>query len=171
MNKNILIGIGGVILAGIGVGIWKYLDKKEKEADADLQETIKKVNEENSDLNIESDNNDFLEKMMEEQKEAEKATENWDKRNEKIKEELSEKKSLDDLDMFKDNVTESTEFEIINDIRKAAGKEPINVSEEFNKFLGKDSQSKHIRESLDNIAEGIKKDPELKKKVLNILQE
>lgn len=30
MNKNILIGIGGVILAGIGVGIWKHLNKKRK---------------------------------------------------------------------------------------------------------------------------------------------
>lgn len=66
MNKNILIGIGGVILAGIVVGIWKYLDKKEQEADKELEETIEKVNKENPGLNIGSDNNDFLDKMMEE---------------------------------------------------------------------------------------------------------
>lgn len=171
MNKNILIGIGGVILAGIGVGIWKYLDKKEQEADKELKETIEKVNKENPGLDIGSDNNDFLDKMMEEQEEVEKATENWDKRNEKIKEELSSKESLNEQDIFEDKVTESKEFEAINALREAAGKGPIKVSEEFEKFLGKDLESKSVKESLDNIAENIKKDPELKKRVLNILQE
>lgn len=171
MNKNILIGIGGVILAGIGVGIWKYLDKKEQEADKELEETIEKVNKENPGLNIGSDNNDFLDKMMKEQEEAEKATENWDKRNEKIKKELSEKKSLNDQDVFTDDVTESSEFAAINELREAAGKEPLKVSEEFEKFLGKDSESKSMKESLDNIAENIKKDPKLKKAVLDILSE
>lgn len=171
MNKNILIGIGGVILAGIGFKIWKDLDKKEKEAEKDLDETIDRVNKENPGLNIGSDNNDFLDKMMEEQEEAEKATENWDKRNEKIKKELSKKKSLNDQDVFTDDVTESSEFSAINELREAAGKEPLKVSEEFEKFLGKDSESKSMKESLDNIAKNIKKDPELKKRVLNILQE
>lgn len=171
MNKNILIGIGGVILAGIGVGIWKYLNNKEKEAEKDLEETIEKVNKENPGLNIGSDNNDFLDKMMEEQEEAEKATENWDKRNEKIKKELSKKKSLNDQDVFTDDVTESSEFAAINELREAVGKEPLKVSEEFEKFLGKDSESKSMKESLDNIAENIKKDPKLKKQVLDILSE
>lgn len=171
MNKNILIGIGGVILAGIGVGIWKYLNNKEKEAEKDLEETIEKVNKKNPGLNIGSDNNDFLDKMMEEQEEAEKATENWDKRNEKIKKELSKKKSLNDQDVFTDDVTESSEFAAINELREAVGKEPLKVSEEFEKFLGKDSESKSMKESLDNIAENIKKDPKLKKQVLDILSE
>ena len=168
MNKNILIGIGGVVLAGIGYIIWKNLDKKEKEAEKDLEETIEKVNKESK--NIE-DNNDFLDKMMEEQKDAEEATKNWDKRNEEIQKELSEKKSLDDQDMFEDKVSESSEFAAINALREAAGKEPLKVSEEFEKFLGKDSESKSMKESLDNIAENIKKDPKLKKQVLDILSE
>lgn len=176
MNKNILIGIGGVILAGIGVGIWKHLNKKEKEADADLQETIKKVNEEFKETEFEDsknikDDNDFLDKLMEEQAELEKDTENWDKRNEKIKKELSKKKSLNDQDVFTDDVTESSEFAAINELREAVGKEPLKVSEEFEKFLGKDSESKSMKESLDNIAENIKKDPKLKKQVLDILSE
>lgn len=171
MNKNILIGIGGIVIAGIGVGIWKYLDKKEKEAEKDLAETIEKVNKENSGLNIESDN-EFLDRMMKEQEEAEKATENWDKRNEEIQKELSEKKSLKDQDMFEDKVSESSEFAAINALREAAGKEPMKMNENLEKFLGKDSSdNKSIKESLDNIAENIKKNPKLKKQVLDILQE
>lgn len=171
MNKGILSIIGGVVLAGVGYGIWKYLDKKEQEADKELEETIEKVNKENPGLNIGSDNNDFLDKMMEEQEEAEKATENWDKRNEEIQKELSEKKSLKDQDMFEDKVSESSEFAAINALREAAGKEPLKVSEEFEKFLGEDSEKKSIKESLYNIAENIKKDPKLKKAVLDILSE
>lgn len=171
MNKGILSIIGGVVLAGVGYGIWKYLDKKEQEADKELEETIEKVNKENHGLNIGSDNNDFLDKMMKEQEEAEKATENWDKRNEKIKKELSKKKSLNDQDVFTDDVTESSEFAAINALREAAGKEPMKMNENLEKFLGKDSESKSVKESLDNIVENIKKDPELKKRVLNILQE
>lgn len=170
MNKNILIGIGGVILAGIGVGIWKHLNKKEKEAEKDLEETIDRVNKENPGLNIESDS-EFLDRMMKEQEEAEEATKNWDKRNEEIQKELSEKKSLKDQDIFEDKVSESSEFAAINALREAAGKEPLKVSEEFEKFLGKDSESKSMKESLDNIAENIKKDPKLKKQVLDILSE
>ena len=170
MNKNILIGIGGVILAGIGYSIWKKLDKKEKEADADFQETIKKVNEENPDWNIESDNNNFLDKIMEEQKAAEEATKNWDDRNENIKKE-SQKKSLDEQDIFKDNVADSKELSAINAIREAAGKEPIKMNEDLEKFLGTDSESKSMKESLDNIAEMANKNPELKKTILNALKE
>lgn len=172
MNKGILSIIGGVVLAGVGYGIWKYLDKKEQEADKELEETIEKVNKENPGLNIGSDNNDFLDKMMEEQEEAEKATENWDKRNEEIQKELSEKKSLKDQDMFEDKVSESSEFAAINALREAAGKEPMKMNENLEKFLGKDSSdNKSIKESLDNIAENIKKNPKLKKQVLDILQE
>lgn len=171
MNKNILIGIGGVILAGIGVGIWKHLNKKEKEAEKDLAETIEKVNKENPGLNIESDS-EFLDRMMKEQEEAEEATKNWDKRNEEIQKELSEKKSLKDQDIFEDKVSESSEFAAINALREAAGKEPMKMNENLEKFLGKDSSdNKSIKESLDNIAENIKKDPKLKKQVLDILSE
>ena len=172
MNKGILTTIGGAVLLSVGYGIWKYLDKKEEEAEKDLEETIEKVNKENPGLNTESDENEFLNKMMEEQKEAEEATKNWDKRNEEIQKELSEKKkSLNDQDVFTDDVTESSEFTAINEIRKSAGKEPMKMNENLEKFLGKDSESKSVKESLDNIAENIKKDPELKKRVLNILQE
>ena len=137
-----------------------------------MEETIEKVNKENPGLNIGSDNNDFLDKMMEEQEEAEKATENWDKRNEEIQKELSEKKSLKDQDMFEDKVSESSEFAAINALREAAGKEPMKMNENLEKFLGKDSSdNKSIKESLDNIAENIKKDPKLKKQVLDILSE
>ena len=171
MNKGLLYCIGGVILAGIGFKIWKDLDKKEKEAEKDLEETIDRVNKENPGWNIESDS-DFLDKIMEEQEEAEKATENWDKRNEEIQKESSEKKSLKDQDIFEDKVSESSEFAAINALREAAGKEPMKMNENLEKFLGKDSSdNKSIKESLDNIAENIKKDPKLKKQVLDILSE
>lgn len=170
MNKGILTIIGGIVLADIGYSIWKNLDKKEKEAEKDLEETIDRVNKENPGLNIESDS-EFLDRMMKEQEEAEEATKNWDKRNEEIQKELSEKKSLRDQDMFEDKVVESKEFAALNELREAAGKEPLKVSEEFEKFLGKDSESKSMKESLDNIAENIKKDPKLKKQVLDILSE
>ena len=61
--------------------------------------------------------------------------------------------------------------ENINDIRKAAGKDPIEMNEKLKTFLGEDSKSKSMKESLDNIAENIKKDPKLKKRVLDILHE
>lgn len=129
------------------------------------------VNKENPGLNIESDS-EFLDRMMKEQEEAEEATKNWDKRNEEIQKELSEKKSLKDQDMFEDKVSESSEFAAINALREAAGKEPMKMNENLEKFLGKDSSdNKSIKESLDNIAENIKKDPKLKKQVLDILSE
>lgn len=73
--------------------------------------------------------------------------------------------------MFTDDVSKSSEFEALNKIREAYGKEPLKVNEQFEKFLGKDSESKSMKESLDNIAEGIKKDPKLKKKILDALSE
>ena len=171
MNKGILTIIGGIVLAGIGYSIWKNLDKKEKEAEKDLEKTIDRVNKENPGLNIESDS-EFLDRMMKEQEEAEEATKNWDKRNEEIQKELSEKKSLRDQDMFEDKVSESSEFAAIDALKEAAGKEPMKMNENLEKFLGKDSSdNKSIKESLDNIAENIKKDPKLKKQVLDILSE
>ena len=109
--------------------------------------------------------------MMEEEKEAEEATKNWSEREERCRKEMAEKVSLKDQNMFTDNVSESSEFEALNKIREASGKEPLKVDEKFEKFLGKDSESKSLKESLDNIAENVKKDPELKKKILGILQE
>ena len=84
---------------------------------------------------------------------------------------MAEKASLKDQDIFEDKVTDSKEFEALNKIREASGKEPLKVDEKFEKFLGKDSESKSLKESLDNIAENVKKDPEFKKKILGILQE
>lgn len=112
-----------------------------------------------------------INKMMEEEKEAEEATKNWTEREERCRKEMSEKESVNNMNMFTDDVSESKEFETLNKIREASGKEPLKVNEQFNKFLGKDSESKSLKESLDNIAEGIKKDPKLKKKILDILQE
>nr|DAO13943.1 MAG TPA: hypothetical protein [Caudoviricetes sp.] len=83
---------------------------------------------------------------------------------------MAEKKSLNEQDMFEDKVTESKEFEALNELRKAAGKEPLKVDEKFSQFLGKDSE-KSMKESLDSIAENIKKDPKLKKSILDALSE
>lgn len=188
MNKGLLYGIGGVVIAGLGYGIYKVLNKKEKEAEKDLDETINKVEkeyktsteeyvdelfQEEKDLEESEENkdNDFLNKMMEEEKEAEEATKNWTEREARCRKEMDEKESMNNMDMFTDNVSESSEFEALNKIREASGKEPIKVNEKFEKFLGKDSKSKSLKESLDNIAEGIKKDSKLKKKILDILQE
>lgn len=84
---------------------------------------------------------------------------------------MSEKASLKDQDMFEDKVTDSKEFEALNKIREASGKEPLKVDEKFEKFLGKDTESKSLKESLDNIAEMANKNPELKKTILNALHE
>ena len=143
MNKNVLIGIGGVILAGIGFGIYKTLNKKE-----DKVEEAKEPSTE-----------EYVEELFKEVKDLEEC------------EEKENKKSLNDQDIFKDKVSESEEFETINEIRKAAGKEPIEMNEELKTFLGKDSDNKSMKESLDNIAENIKKDPKLKKKIIDILHE
>ena len=166
MNKNVLIGIAGVVVAGVGFGIYKMLNKKEE---TKVEEVVKENVAETSTEEAAEDN--FLEKMMAEEKEAEEATKNWTEREERCRKEMAERKSMKDVDVFEDKVSESKEFEALNELRKAAGKEPLEVNKKFEKFLGKDSENKSMKESLDNIAEGIKKDPELKKRVLNILQE
>lgn len=166
MNKNVLLGIGGVVVAGIGFGIYKFINKKSEEP---VEEVVKENASET--VTEEKDKDDFLERMMAEEKEAEEATKNWTEREEKCKKEMSERASVKDQDMFKDSVSESSEFAAINAMREAAGKDPIEVNEKFEKFLGKDSENTSLKESLDNIAEGIKKDQKLKKKILDILQE
>ena len=165
MNKGLLYGIGGVVVAGIGFGIYKFINKKSEEPVEEVKENVEET------VTEEASKDDFLQKMMDEEKEAEEATKNWTEREAACKKEMSEKASIKDQDVFTDNVSESKEFEALNELRKAAGKEPIEVNKKFEKFLGKDSESKSMKESLDNIAEGIKKDPEFKKKILGILQE
>ena len=140
MNKNILIGIGGVILTGIGFGIYKTLNKKEDKVEGSSTE-------------------EYVEELFKEQKDLEEY------------EEKENKKSLKDQDVFEDKVVESKEFETINEIRKAAGKELIEMNEKLKTFLGEDSKSKSMKESLDNIADNIKNDPKFKKKILDILHE
>lgn len=171
MNKNVLIGITGVVVAGIGFGIYKVMNKKEDKVEEVVKENVAETS---------TKDNDFMDKMMKEYEEDSKTTENWDRRNEKIKEELAEKESLNDQNMFEDKVTDSKEFAAINAMREAAGKEPLEIPKEFEKFLGIDlNKAEEIlnkcsaknKDAIDNIAEGIKKDPELKKRVLNILQE
>lgn len=165
MNKGLLYGIGGIVVAGIGFGIYKFINKKSEEPVEEVKENVEEtVTEEKGD-------DDFLQKMMDEYEEDSKATENWDRRNEVCRKEMSEKKSMKDQNMFTDDVSKSSEFEALNKIREASGKEPLKVNEQFNKFLGKYSDNKSVKESLDSIAENIKKDPELKNKILDILQE
>ena len=147
MNKNILIGIGGVILAGIGFGIYKTLNKKEDKAE-EVKENAKETSTE-----------EYVEELFKEEKDLEEY------------EKKENKKSINDQDVFEDKVTDSKEFETLNEIRKAAGKEPVKMNENLEKFLGEDSKNKSVKESLDNIAENIKNDPKLKKKILNILKE
>ena len=166
MNKNVLLGIGGIVIAGLGYGIYKVLNKKEE---TKVEEVVKENASET--VTEEKDEDDFLERMMAEEKEAEEATKNWNEREAACKREMDEKASIKDQDVFTDNVSESKEFEALNELRKAAGKEPLKVNEQFNKFLGKDSDNKSVKESLDSIAENIKKDPKFKKKILDILSE
>ena len=163
MNKNVLLGIAGVVVAGIGFGIYKVLNKKEE---TKVEEVVKENVADTS-----TKDNDFMDKMMKEYEEDSKATENWDRRSEACKKEMAEKKSMKDVDVFEDKVSETSEFAAINAMREAAGKEPLEVNKKFEKFLGKDSESKSMKESLDNIAENVKKDPKLKKKILDILSE
>lgn len=172
MNKNVLIGIAGVVVAGVGFGIYKMLNKKEENIVEEVKEDLKETS---------TKDDNFMDKMMVEEKEAEEATKNWTEREERCKkEEMSEKESLNDQNMFEDKVTDSKEFAAINAMREAAGKEPLEIPKEFEKFLGVDlNKAEEIlnkcsaknKEAIDNIAEGIKKDPELKKRVLDILQE
>lgn len=191
MNKNILIGLGAALLAGVGYGIYKSIDKHiknelekgfeevkdntqtHKDYKTSTEEYVDELFQEEKDLEESEENkdNDFLNKMMEEEKEAEEATKNWTEREARCRKEMDEKESMNNMDMFTDNVSESSEFEALNKIREASGKEPIQMNKKFEKFLGKDSETKSMKESLDNIAEGIKKDPKLKKKILDILQE
>lgn len=181
MNKNnIIIGIfTGIAVAGVAYCIKKMkdcqdnIDEANREIGRQFQNIYDKFKEESKEntQKTSTKDDDFLQKMMEEEAEAAEATKNWDIRNEKIREELDTKKSLNEQNMFEDKVTESSEFEALNKIREASGKEPLKVDEKFEKFLGKDSESKSLKESLDNIAENVKKDPEFKKKILGILQE
>ena len=164
MNKGLLYGIGGVVVAGIGFGIYKFINKKSEEP----VEEVAKENVKETSTEVAED--DFLEKMMAEEKEAEEATKKSPEREEICKKEMAEKKSLNEQDMFEDKVTESKEFEALNELRKATGKEPLKVDEKFSQFLGKDSE-KSMKESLDSIAENIKKDPKLKKSILDALSE
>ena len=162
MNKGLLYGIGAVVVAGLGFGIYKMLGKEDK---------VEEVKEENiKETSTEEKDNSFMDKMMAEYEEDCEATKNWDERSRKCAEEMSENVSVKDQNMFTDDVLKSSEFEALNKIREASGKEPLKVSEQFEKFLGKDSD-KSVKESLDSIAENIKKDPKLKKKILDILQE
>lgn len=164
MNKGLLYGIGGIVVAGIGFGIYKFINKKSEEP----VEEVAKENVKETSTEVAED--DFLEKMMAEEKEAEEATKNWTEREERCKKEMAEKASLKDQYIFEDKVTDSKEFEALNELRKAAGKEPLKVDEKFSQFLGKDSE-KSMKESLDSIAENIKKDPKLKKSILDALSE
>nr|DAO13942.1 MAG TPA: protein of unknown function (DUF3552) [Caudoviricetes sp.] len=79
MNKGLLYGIGGVVVAGIGFGIYKFINKKSEEPVEEVaKESVKETSNEVAE-------DDFLEKMMAEEKEAEEATKNWTEREERCK--------------------------------------------------------------------------------------
>lgn len=181
MNKNnIIIGIfTGIAVAGVAYCIKKMkdcqnnIDETNKEIGRQFQNIYDKFKEEvKEDLKETSTkDDDFLQKMMAEEAEAEAATKNWTEREAACKKEMSEKASLNKQNMFKDDVSESKEFEALNKMREVAGKEPLDVDSKFKSFLGKDTENTSLKESLDNISENIKKDPKLKNKILGILQE
>lgn len=106
MNKNVLLGIAGVVVAGIGFGIYKVLNKKEE---TKVEEVVKENASET--VTEEKDEDNFLERMMAEEKEAEEATKNWTEREAACKREMDEKASVKDQNMFTDDVSESKEFE------------------------------------------------------------
>lgn len=157
MNKGLLYGLGVALLAGVGYGIYKSIDKHIKNELEKGFEEIKDNTQTHKEFKTSTE--EYVDELLEEEKELEEYEEN------------ETKKSVNEQNMFTDDVSKSSEFEALNKIREASGKEPLKVNEQFEKFLGKDSESKSMKESLDNIAEGIKKDPKLKKKILGILQE
>lgn len=154
MNKGLLIGAGVVAVAGIGFGIYKFINKKSEEPVEDVENIVEEVKENVKETSTE----EYVDELLKEEAELEEYEE-------------KERKSMTDMNVFEDKVSESSEFAAINAMREAAGKDPIEVNEKFEKFLGKDSEKTSMKESLDNIAEGIKKDPKLKKRILDILSE
>lgn len=164
MNKGLLYGIGGIMLAGIGFGIYKVMNKKVEEKAEDVDNIVEEVKEEVKETSTE----EYVNDLFEEEKELEEY------------EEQEKKQSIKDMNPFEDKVTDSKEFAAINAMREAAGKEPLEIPKEFEKFLGIDlNKAEEIlnecsaknKEAIDNIVEGIKKDPKLKKRVLDILSE
>lgn len=149
MNKNVLVlGLCGVALSAIGYGLYKAINKKSEEKVEEVKEDTKEISTE-----------EYVDELFKEEAELEEHEE-------------QEKKSLKDQNAFTDKVSESKEFEALNKMREVAGKEPLDIDNKFKSFLGKDKDSdKSVKESLDSIAEGIKKDPKLKKKILDILSE
>lgn len=157
MNKNVLIGIAGVVVAGIGYGLYRAINKKSVE---EKVEDIENIVEETKEEVKETSTEEYIDELLKEEAELEEF------------EEQEKKQSIKDMNPFEDNVSESKEFSAINELRKAAGKEPLEVNKKFETFLGKnENESKSVKESLDSIAENIKKDPKLKKKILDILSE
>ena len=43
MNKNVLLGIGGVVVAGIGFGIYKFINKKSEEPVKEVKENVEET--------------------------------------------------------------------------------------------------------------------------------
>lgn len=154
MNKNVLIGIGGVVVAGIGFGIYKFITKKSEDKVEDVEKIVEEVKDEIKETTTE----EYVDELLKEEAELEEF------------EEQEKKQSMKDMNPFEDKVSESKEFAAINAMREAAGKEPLEVNKKFETFLGK-NESKSVKESLDSIAENIKKDTKLKKSVLDILSE
>lgn len=175
MKKGILALISGIAVTGIGYGLYKVFNKSKKDNDKSVEiikEGLSEVKEnmkesfENLNTHAEKIGKDFNKKVSDDLIKAEINILGMP-----LEDYIKNKKSINDQDVFEDKVTDSKEFETLNEIRKAAGKEPSKMNENLEKFLGKDSKNKSVKESLDNIAENIKKDTKLKKKILNILKE
>lgn len=185
MNKNILIGIGGVILAGIGFGIYKTLNKKEdkvEEAKEITKEGLSEVKEnmkesfENLNKHVEKIGKDFNKKVSDDLIKAE-----IDILGMPLKDYIKNKKvSINDQDIFIDDVKVSREVSFLNTLREAAGKEPLDIDDNFKEFLGIEKKkaenfvnkaSAETLSSLNNIAEMAKKDPKTRDAILKTLRE
>lgn len=185
MNKNVLIGIGGVILAGIGFGIYKTLNKKEdkvEEAKETIKEGLSEVKEnmkesfENLNNHAEKIGKDFNKKVSDDLIKAE-----IDILGMPLEDYIKNKKvSIKDQDIFIDDVKVSKEVSFLNTLREAAGKEPLEINDAFKEFLGIEKKkaedfinkaSAETLSAIDSIAEMAKKDPKTRDAILKTLRE
>ena len=186
MNKNILIGIGGVVLAGIGYGLYKGFNKSEKDnTDESVEITKEGLSEvkENMKESFEILNNhaekigkDFNKKVSDDLIKAE-----IDILGMPLEDYIKNKKvSIKDQDIFIDDVKVSREVSFLNTLREAAGKDPIEINDAFKEFLGIEKKkaedfvnkaSAETLSTLNNIAEMAKKDPKTRDAILKTLRE
>ena len=186
MNKNILIGIGGVVLAGIGYGLYKVFNKSKKDnADksveiakeglSEVKETMEKSFE-NLNNHAEKIGKDFNKKVSDDLLKAE-----IDILGMPLEDYIKNKKvSIKDQDLFINDVKISREVSFLNTLREAADKEPLEINDAFKEFLGIEKKkaenfvnkaSAETLSAIDSIAEMAKKDPKTRDAILKTLRE